>query len=161
MTLPIDPAVAHHWFATELNNFAWSLLEQGDRDRESVEALVHAAHACHYHWSQVGTDLNRQRSYCLLTSVYAFANRPTEAVRYGEAALEWTRVAADGASDFDRAIAHAGASQAFEIDGQNERAGQMWSEAEAIASGIEDSDDLRVLDALFGLRRPAGGTGAG
>lgn len=160
MTLPIDPAVAHHWFATELNNFAWSRLEQGDRDRESVEALVHAAHACHYHWSQVGTDLNRQRSYCLLTSVYAFASRPTEAVRYAEAALEWTRMSADDVTAFDRAIAHAAASQAFEVAGRNERAGQAWSEAEAIAAEIEDPDDLKVLDALYGLRRPAGGSEA-
>lgn len=44
MELPIDPAVAHHWFATELNNLAWSLLEDGDSDRETVDVMVHASH---------------------------------------------------------------------------------------------------------------------
>ena len=151
MDLPVDPAVAHHWFATALHNSTWSLLERGDRDKESVEALVHAAHACHYHWSQVGTDLNRQRSYCLLASVYAFASRPAEAVRYAESALEWTRVV-EVASPFDRAVAHACASQAFEIDGQNERAAQDWSQAEMVLREIDDEDDLAVLDALYGLR---------
>lgn len=151
MTLPVDPAVAHNWFATELNNLVWSLLERGDRGKESVEAMVHAAHACHYHWSQVGTDLNRQRSYCLLASVYAFASRPAEAVRYAEAALESTRVA-EAATPFDRAVAHACASQAFEIDGQNERAAQQWSEAEMLLREVDDEDDLAVLDELYGLR---------
>lgn len=151
MDLPVDPAVAHNWFATELNNFTWSLLERGDRDKESVEAMVHAAHACHYHWSQVGTDLNRQRSYCLLASVYAFASRPTEAVRYAESALEWTRIA-EAATPFDRAVAHACASQAFEIDGRNELAAQRWSEAEMNLREIDDAGDLAVLDALYGLR---------
>lgn len=157
MDLPVDPAVSHHWFATELNNFAWSLLERGDRDRESVELMVHASHACHYHWSQVGTDLNRQRSYCLLASVYAFASRPTEAVRYAESALEWTRVTDDDATPFDRAVAHACASQAFEIDGQNERAAQEWSQAERIADTITDQDDLAAVDALYGLRPTGSG----
>ena len=152
MDLPVDPAVAHHWFATELNNLAWALLERGDHDRENVDLMVHAAHACHYHWLQVGTDLNRQRSYCLLASVYAFASRPTEAVRYAEAALEWTRIAGDDVAGFDRAMAQACACQAFEIDGQTERAAQAWSEAEAVADELEDAADLTALDALYGLR---------
>lgn len=152
MELPVDPAVAHHWFATELNNLAWSLLERGDRDRESVDLMVHAAHACHYHWSQVGTDLNRQRSYCLLASVYAFASRPAEAVRYAESALEWTRLTLDEVTPFDRAVAHACASRAVEIDGRNERAAQLWSEAELIADEVTDQDALATLDALYGLR---------
>lgn len=152
MDLPVDPAVAHHWFATELNNLAWTLLERGDRDRENVELMVHAAHACHYHWTQVGTDLNRQRSYCLLASVYAFAGRPTEAARYAEAALEWTHIADDDVAAFDRAVAQACASQAFEIDGQNERAAQAWTQAEAVVDDMQDEDDLAVLDTLYGLR---------
>lgn len=152
MDMPIDPAVAHHWFGTELNNFTWTALERGDRDRESVDLMVHAAHACHYHWSQVGTDLNRQRSYCLLASVHAFANRPTEAVRYAEAALEWTRLVEADATRLDRAIAHACASQAFEIDGQNERAAQAWSRAEDLAADLASENDLALLDALYGLR---------
>lgn len=152
MDLPVDPAVAHHWFATELNNLAWSMLERGDRGRESVELLIHASHACHYHWSQVGTDLNRQRAYCLLASAYSFAERPTEAARYGEAALEWTRVAQADVTAFDRAVAHACASMAFEIDGQNERAAQAWSQAEAILREVTDPDERALLHSLYGLR---------
>ncbi len=52
----------------------------------------------------------------------------------------------------DPAVAHACASRAVEIDGQNERAAQHWSEAELIADEITDEDALTTLDALYGLR---------
>lgn len=152
MKPPFDSAIAHHWFATDLNNFAWSLLEKGDRGRERVELMIHAAHAAHYHWLQVGTDLNQQRSYCLLASVYAFAERPAEATRYGEAALEWTNLAADDTMPFDRAVAHAAASRAFETAGDAERAAREWSEAEMIARAVGDEADLKVLEALYSLK---------
>ena len=65
---PFDLNQAHRWFAIELNNLAWACVESTDRDEETTDRAIHAAHAACYHWLQVGDPLNHQRAQCLLAA---------------------------------------------------------------------------------------------
>ena len=46
----------HRWFAVELNNSTWDLIDNGlsaDSPREEREQALYAAYAAAYHWTQV------------------------------------------------------------------------------------------------------------
>src|SRR5713226_3762768 len=73
----------HEWhkkFAVELNHRVWRLLEKANRTQEEDGTMIHAAHASHYHWDEVGTAV-RTRGEWLIAHVYAVLNRP-EATLY-------------------------------------------------------------------------------
>jgi hypothetical protein len=47
----------HRQLAKDLFDHTWTLIEQGDRTPEQVDAMVHAAHASAWHWSRGGGTL--------------------------------------------------------------------------------------------------------
>ena len=72
MTEPaFDKEKGHRFFAVELNNLAWGLVE-ARHELSSVEAerMLHAAHASCFHWLEVGSPLNHQRAQCLVACVH-------------------------------------------------------------------------------------------
>lgn len=75
-TAPFDLPKAHRWFAVELNNLCWDLIEAEHRSAEQTERMIHAAHAACHHWLQVGTAVNNLRAECLLATAYALAGLP-------------------------------------------------------------------------------------
>src|SRR5688572_250021 len=110
---PFDVTRAHRWFAVELNNLAWELVEAPERSAADVGRMIDAAHGGCFHWLQVGDPLNRLRAQCLLAPAYAKAGLVGEAVRHAQRCLELSREAGDTQSAFDRATAHGSAAVAF------------------------------------------------
>ena len=53
-----SPNEAHRWFAVEMNNQAWDLLESDSRTDQDNEVLRNTAHAAWRHWWEVGTPTN-------------------------------------------------------------------------------------------------------
>ena len=41
-TPPFDLARAHRWFAVELNNLAWDLVEAQERSASDIARMIHA-----------------------------------------------------------------------------------------------------------------------
>jgi len=72
--MPLQPTDSdlqdwHKRFAAQANNRAWelSIIERtAEQDREMLDA----AHASAWHWSAVGTELNRMRATMLLAEVH-------------------------------------------------------------------------------------------
>src|SRR5688572_3808946 len=87
-TPPFDVERAHRWFAIELNNLTWGLVEAAERSPDDVEKMIHAAHGACFHWLQVGNLLNHLRAQCLLATVYAKAGLAESAVRHAEKCLQ-------------------------------------------------------------------------
>lgn len=62
----------HRWFAVELNNGTWDVLDGGlseDSPRVEQEQALYAAYASTYHWMQVGTVANHGRGEYMVASV--------------------------------------------------------------------------------------------
>jgi len=143
-----DLKTAHRWFAVECNNEAWALLEDEDRTDPETERMIHVAHAALYHWSQVGTALNRFRALYLLAKVYVEAGEPEGALHWADAALE-TGEDLDDATDFDLLCAQASAVEALMLVGEDQEAAALREEARAAYAVIEDEEEREVLAKFF------------
>jgi hypothetical protein len=129
----------HHKFAVELNGFVWSLLEKEQRTAEDDDMMIHAAHASHYHWSKIGTELNLQRGHWLLSRVYVVLNRPQAALYHAEKCLEITRK--NGYEDFDLAYSYEAMARAYAAS-QNEEKWSYFSKlAKEAGEKIKEKED--------------------
>lgn len=146
---PFDVTRAHRWFAVELNNLAWELVEAPDRSPADAERMIHAAHGAYFHWLQVGNPLNHLRAECLLATAYAKAGIGEAAARHAERCLELSREAGDTQTAFDRATAHGCAGVAFAAAGRIEEAKAQYLLAFAAAERFFDPDDRPVFYRLY------------
>ncbi len=148
-TPPFDIARAHRWFAVELNNLAWDLVEAEALSPADVERMIHAAHGACFHWSEAGNPLNHLRAQCLLATAYAKAGIAESAVRHAERCLSLSAEAAEQQTDFDRATAHGCASLAYQIAGRVDEARAEHQRAAAAAAAFKDDSELKLFQQLY------------
>ncbi len=146
---PFDVAKAHRWFAIELNNLSWDLLEQSERSAEENERMTHAAHAALYHWTQVGTEVNHLRALCLLANVYSAQGAGAAALPYATKCVEMTQAHADKVNDFDWATGYECLARAYAAAGQADKAREFKQKARAAGDKLADAEDKKVFDGLF------------
>lgn len=146
---PFDIVAAHRHFAVELNNRAWDLVEAEHRSDDETEQMIHAAHAALYHWSQVGSLLNRQRALCLLATACAVAERSSEARRYADECVAICRQEPDGQTAFDRATAHGCAAHAAALNGDSSEARRHYDQALEHVSGFDDANEALIFSQLY------------
>lgn len=148
-TPPIDVPRAHRWFAIELNNLAWDLLEKSDRTPDDTERMIHAAHGACFHWLQVGDLLNHLRAQNLLATVYAKAGLAEAAVRHAEKCLALSNEAGERQSPFDLATVHGCVAAAYRAAGHSAQALAAQQRATAAADQLTDPADRTVFDGLY------------
>lgn len=146
---PFDVARAHRWFAVELNNVSWDLVEKAERSAEELERMIHAAHGACFHWLHAGNLLNHQRAQNLLATAYVRARLTESAVRHAERCLQLSAEAGETQTTFDRATAHGCAAAAFALAGRKETAKQQETLARTAAEKFDDADDRRVFENLY------------
>ena len=78
-----EPTIWHRRFAAAGNNRAWDLSVQTRSSAEDQE-MLNAAHASAWHWTKVGTELNRMRAVLLLAEVHALLGFGQSALAYAE-----------------------------------------------------------------------------
>jgi hypothetical protein len=149
---PVDISLAHRWFAVELNNQAWDLLEKSNRSADETDRMIHAAHAACFHWLHAGDLLNHLRAQNLLATVYARAGLGEAAVRHAEKCLALSREAGETQTPFDLATAHGCAALAYRVAGKSSQAAATQQQAIAAAEKLTDPGDRAVFDSLY----PAG-----
>lgn len=95
---PEEAAAWHRRFAAASNNRAWDLSVQ-TRNAAEDEEMLHAAHASAWHWSKVGTELNRMRATMLLAEVHAHAASAAGETAAHRASYESAAAAIQGVSN--------------------------------------------------------------
>ena len=146
---PFDVQKAHRWFAVELNNVAWDLVESGGRSAADAERMVQAAHAACYHWLQVGAPINHQRAQCLIATAYAAAGRAEPAVYHADRCLALGAQTGDAQTAFDRATAYGCAARAYALARRDGEARSLYQKALEAAAGLDDPEDRKVFDRLY------------
>ena len=146
---PFEVPRAHRWFAVELNNLAWDLVEAPQRSADEIERMIHAAHGACFHWMQVGTLLNHLRAECLLATAYAVAGLREGAIWHAERCLALSHEAGDTQTPFDRATAHGAAANAFAVANRPNDSRDQYRLAKAVADTFTDADDLKVFEKLY------------
>lgn len=140
---------ANRWFAVELNNRAWDLIEQDSHTEEAIETLLHTAHASCWHWRQIGSKINVQRAYCLLATAYAVAGYGEPAVQFAEQCRTLSDKTTDGLTAFDRASAYGCSAGAASLAGEDDQV-EMWQQRmEELAASLP-AEERALLERLYG-----------
>lgn len=147
-TPPFDVAQAQRWFAVEMNNQAWDLVEAPSRSAEQVERMLHAAHAACAHWLVAGGPIHHMRALSLLSFAYAAAGDGPAAVRWAQRTIELQNMApAAEVAPFDRAVNAAALTRGLRVAGQSTAEAQASTE-QALAT-LTDTDEKSLVEKLL------------
>jgi hypothetical protein len=149
---------AHQYFAQSSNGRVWELLQKQERSQAENDEMLHAAHACAYHWKFVGAPVHQQRGEWLLSHVHVMLGHAPEAVRHAERCFELTESHKDFMKDFDIAYAFEGMARAHAMIGDQKLAEEFLVLAQQAGSPIADEEDRSIFmgdfdgGPWFGLR---------
>lgn len=146
---PFDVTKAQRWFAVDLNNRAWDLVEKPDRSPQETDDMIDAAHAACVHWRAVGTPLNQLRAECLLATAYAAAGLGEAAMRHAEECLQSSDRVGEEQTPFDRATAHGCAANAYGIAGDARNAEAHQQKTADLAASLADAEDRQLTVRLY------------
>ncbi len=133
--------------ASQANNRAWSLAEKIGRSPEEDEEMLHAAHAAMHFWNIVGHANNRAHAAQLLAHVYASLKLPNPARHY--LAKSQPVLMAASAEPWERALAHAVASNVAAAAGLAGEHAEHHRTATALVAALADPEDRAILEATL------------
>ena len=146
---PFDVQRAHRWFAVELNNLAWEIVEADSRTEDQIQEMIHAAHGACYHWMQVRALINHQRAYNLLAHVYLIAGDGDAALRYAFKCLAIGEQAGDQQETFDIVTKHGAAALAFNLAQQHEQANEHKYAFDEACKMLKHPDEIKAVKQLY------------
>lgn len=136
-------------FAIECNNRAWRLSEQRARSRAEDAEMLHAAHAAAFHWSKVGTELNKSRATMLLAHVHALLGIGQSAKSYASQAFEY--VLSHESPPWEVAFAHAVLSNAASAAGDHVLHAKHYDIAAKLGAALQDPEERAIFDATYNV----------
>lgn len=132
-------------FAKSIWNKIWQLLEKEDRTASENEDLILSAFASLYHWKQVGTEVNLQRGYWMLSRVYQTLGDAAQSLDWALKCLEITREHPAVMQDFDLAYAQEGLARSYALSGDLSKAGEHFRAAVNQGQQIADPEDREIF----------------
>ena len=142
-----DEKEAHKHFAITLFNKVWDLMLKKDRSFDDDELMVHAAHTSAYHWLQVGTELNFQRSAWQIARVYTLLGNKQMALHYAQQCYDLTTE--NDLQDFDLAFSFEALARAFALNGMKDDFDRFHQLALEASEHIADEEDKDVFEKDF------------
>ncbi len=144
---PFEIDKAHRWFAVELNNTSWDLLEASEPlSDDDQERLIHQAHASVYHWMHAGNVANRARGEFLVGFVYAHLGMGESAVRHAKRCVELTEANRGDMEDWDHAFAYDCLARATAASGDLDAARTLKAKARELGDRISGEEDKNVFE---------------
>lgn len=145
---PSEEATAwHRRFAAAANNRAWDLSVQTRNAAEDQEMLS-VAHASAWHWTKVGTELNRMRATMLLAEVHALLGLGQSALSYAEEMR--TYFLGIQSPDWEVAFVHAVHAHAASAAGETEKHRASYELAAAALKAVSNDKERRIVADTFG-----------
>lgn len=135
----------HRSLGVELFNKTWEYMEKADRSAMEDAAMLETAYASSFHWSLCGTALNRQRSFWLISRVYAVLSFPDPCIFFAELCREVTENALEEMKDFDVAFSYEALARAYALGGVMDKASMYYRLALESGKKIQDPDDRQVF----------------
>ena len=147
----VDLGEMQRWFAVQLNNDAWKVIDDGAvgpeaPSREREEAL-YRAYASVFHWLQIGNPMNHGRGEHLISRTAVLVGAPEVALRHAERYLELIEAHPDLAEDWDRAFAHEAMARALAMVGKVERARVERLAAQTLCALVVEDEERAIVEA--------------
>ncbi|HVV18547.1 MAG TPA: hypothetical protein VHF06_03880 [Pseudonocardiaceae bacterium] len=134
------------WFAVELNNGTWDLVDNGlstDSPRAEREQALYAAYAAAHHWRQAGTVANHGRAEHLIATVAVALGLLDVARRHADRYAELIAEHPAAFADWDRAFAAEAAARVAARSGSAD-AHRLRAQARRIAEAVEHPEERRI-----------------
>jgi hypothetical protein len=144
---PEELTAWHRRFAAAANNRAWELSEQSRNAAEDQE-MLNAAHASAWHWSRVGTELNRMRATMLLAEVHALLGLGHSALAYAEEMRAY--FLGIQSPDWEVAFVHAIHAHAASAAGEREKHRASYAQAVAALDAVSSEQERAMVAVTFG-----------
>jgi hypothetical protein len=136
----------HRRSAAACNNRAWDLSVQIRSAAEDQE-MLNAAHASAWHWTKVGTELNRMRAVMLLAEVHALLGFGRSALNYAEEMRSY--FLGIPSPDWEVAFVHAVHAHAASAAGDTEKHRASYGLAVAALEAISSEEERRIVASTF------------
>ncbi len=135
----------HRQLGVDLFNHTWELLEREERTADEDDAMLNAAHASRWHWSQASGEAKHQaRGEWQLARVYAVLGRGEPAVYHAERCLDWC--GRGEVEDWDVAFAHEALARGHRVAGDAAAAERHKRLAREVGDAIADPEDREHFD---------------
>jgi catechol 2,3-dioxygenase-like lactoylglutathione lyase family enzyme len=144
----------HRHFSADCFDRTWTLIEKTDRTPADDEAMLLAASASLWHWTQRAdrTDKNLSIGHWQLSRVCSLLGRGEDALRHAEQSLQY----ANGSPPFYIAYAHEAIARAASVLGNVPLFQEHLRQARSLAAAVSDSNERAMLEAdLQSLAGPA------
>lgn len=141
-----DEGRLHRWFAVELNNATWDLIDGGLSEHSPLaeqERALYGAYASTYHWLQVGTVANHGRGEYLIATVAVTVGRLDVAAAHAARCSELVSSRPDDFADWDRAFLGELLARVAARSGASD-AEALRASALRLASAVVDDEDRRI-----------------
>lgn len=136
---------AEEKFAKSIYNGLWDLLEKDNRTPSEDEDLLLGAYSSLYHWKKVGTEVNLQRGYWMVSRVYLALEQKEDALAWARKCLVFTEKNRGKMEDFDLAFAQEIMARAYASAGDLERTYHHFSQAVALGEKIQDQEAKKIF----------------
>ena len=135
----------HRQLGVDLFNHTWTFLDKADRTADEDDAMIHAAYASRYHWSQASQEAKHQaRGEWQLARVFSVLGRGEPAVYHAERCLDWC--GRGEVEDWDLAFAYEALARAHGAAGNVEEAERFKRQAREAGDEIADAEDREHFD---------------
>lgn len=134
------------WFAVELNNGTWDLVDNGLSEaspRTEQEQALYSAYAAAHHWIQAGTVTNHGRAEYLIATVAVVTGQFDLAQRHADRCHELIAAHPAAFTDWDRAFAAEAIARVAARSGRG-GAGELKAEATRLAEAVENPEERRI-----------------
>jgi hypothetical protein len=134
------------WFAVELNNGTWDLIDNGLSElspRDEQELALYGAYAAAYHWLQAGTVANHGRAESCVAAVAVAIGQLDVAQRHADRYAELIDAHPAAFADWDRAFCAEALARIASRTGRSD-AGQLKAEAQRLTDAVENPEERRI-----------------
>ena len=140
-----DLQAAHKYFAADCFNKAWDLIDKKHRSAAEDQQMLALSMASAWHWTQRAdcTAQNLSIAYWQISRVYALLQQAGDARRYGQMALEQSRV--DGVELFYLGYAYEALARAEMVAGDRAAMVTYLAEVRAVSERITDAEARKML----------------
>lgn len=136
---------AHREFAKQTNGKAWELLQKENLSEDEKDELIYASYASAYHWSNVGTVVNRQRGEWLISRAHSKLGNGSMALSHAQKCFELTDSNNPEFQSFDLAYAMEAMARAHALQNNATEATNFYRKAIAAANMIVKEEDRTLF----------------
>ncbi len=142
---------AHGFFAVDLNQRIWKLLEKTDRTAAEDQEMLNCAYGSLYHWQQYskGGKINVQRGLYMIAKAYLWQGKIDLGLEYAQRTHRHTQEDSEGHTDFDFFYAEEILARAYSLAGFKQKAEEHKAKAQELLHTVLDPEDLKICKSDF------------